>query len=88
MAHRIVIDALGNSVQVPLTEAEEAKLSGRRAAFDLANAAERQRDATLAAARPGAAIVQKLKDGTTLTAGEMQSVIRWLALRAAREILE
>jgi hypothetical protein len=40
----------------------------------------------VSAARPALTILQKLKDGTALTAPEMQQVVRWLALRELREV--
>lgn len=87
MPRRLIVSGNGAPTTVELTPDEIAKLDEQRI-IDLAAAAvEQQKDVAVAAARPGAAIVQKLKDGTALTAGELQTVVRWLALREAREIL-
>lgn len=72
----------------PLSADDESKLAAERQKAADEALIEGQRNAILAGARPGAVIIQKLKDGTALTAAELQAVVRWLALRQVREILD
>lgn len=58
----------------------------------ITEAQQQAEDAAIAAeqaikqSRPAAEIIQKIKDGTNLTAAEMQLVVRHLALRALRGV--
>lgn len=56
-----------------------------------ASAAEDQKSAAQAAllrqARPPSAVLVKVRDGTALTAAELQQVVRWLAIREIRDII-
>lgn len=47
--------------------------------------AEDARETKLRQARPANGIIAKIRDGTELTAVEMQRVVRYLALRELRE---
>jgi len=68
----------------PISDEDRAKGEAIAAAERERQAAEAAETETIRQARPAAAIVQKLRDGTNLTAAELQAVVRFLALRALR----
>lgn len=72
----------------PLTAAEQAEIDVFRAASVADEAVRERRRQAIDGARPGAAIRQKLRDGTGLTAAEIQAAVRWLLLRELREVLD
>jgi hypothetical protein len=65
-------------------EAANAKLAELNASV---KATEEQRRTRLAA-RPSLEIVAKLRDGTALTAAELQAVVRWLVRREIGDELD
>lgn len=84
---RIVIDvSTGESVVERLSDEEVTALATLAEETAARTKAAEATVTQVRQAQPGAAIVQKLRDGTALTAGELQAVVRWLALRAVREI--
>lgn len=83
--HIVVDIATGQTYEVPMTPAEITQRTADIQAATADSAAQQTRADKLNAARPGSAVVQKIKDGTALTATELQTVVRYLALAAIRE---
>lgn len=90
MSARAVVNCASTApaTQVPVSQSDLEKFALQQTALAAARAEETAREAALVAARPGATIRQKLKNGDALTAGELQTVVRWLALREARNLLD
>lgn len=76
----------GEVTEVEMTGAELAAYEAARAAEQDAATRQEQFRAALAAARPTNPLLVKIRDGTALTAAELQTVVRWLALRELREM--
>jgi hypothetical protein len=83
--HIVVDIATGKTYEVPMTQAEVTQRNADIQAATADSTAQQARTDRINAARPGAAVVQKIKDGTALTATELQTVVRYLALSAMRE---
>jgi hypothetical protein len=83
--HIVVDSTTGQTYEVPMTAQEITQRDADQQAAAAELAAQTARTQKLNGARPPAAIVQKLKDGTALSAPELQTVVRYLALQAIRE---
>lgn len=70
----------------PLTREEKSDLESTRSAEGVREARRERHRQAVEGARPGAAVIAKLKDGSNLTPAETQQAVRWLLLRELREV--
>lgn len=93
MAHKVVVDlgaAAGGAtpdgrhsraVRVPLTPEEEAERAALTAALAAGMEADERRRAFVAALRPDAPLLRKIRMGESLSDGELDRLVRWLAAK-------
>jgi hypothetical protein len=77
---KLVINPDGTSDEEDMTTEEEDALDADQAAYAPAVEARTDHEANVALYAPDGALQTKLRDGTALSAGELEQVARWVAL--------